>query len=175
MFDRPLIPRNEYLLCEGAALALWAAVLIRVLWNYLTARSFTLLPSQLFWSALLVATLYLIGSLVPRRNMPVACAIPGAVAWLAALTMAAAVTTLPELRDLWWQWLLLRRPYPLWLQVAAGVLLLVSIALRWRARRRATVITLSRGHDRTLAWVAEQPFYCRLLVRHILRSRGVVC
>lgn len=173
--QRPLIPRSEYLLCEGAALALWAAMILRMLWNYLVMGQLRLLPSQEFWPALLLAAIYTAGSLLPRRTAMPVLTIIGLLSWLAAVTMAAALTWLLALRNLWWEVPMLKAPYPGWLLITAGVVLLAGIIIRLRARRRAMIVTLSRGVERTLSWAEEQPFYCRLPVRHVLRSRGWDC
>ena len=173
--QRPLIPRSEYLLSEGAALALWAAVVLRFLWNYLVMKTPSLLSSQYFWPALLIAAIYIAGSLLPRRTAMPFLTVLGAAGWLAAATIAAALTWLVALRDLWWEVHMLRAPYPCWLLITGAAVLAAGVIIRLRARRRAMIITLSRGVERILEWAEERPLYCRLPVRHVLRSRGWDC
>ncbi len=175
MRDQPLIPRGEYLLGEGAALALWGGLLLRLLWNYLVEHQLDLMHAQLFWGLTLLALLYAWGSLAPRAWALPGFTVLGSLAWLAAVTMAAAVTWLPALRDLWWQVPWLAQPYALWLRIAAGALVVTGVVLRLRAARRAGIIALSRGYERTLDWAAGRPFYSRLTIKRFMTGRGVDC
>ena len=165
MADRPLVPKHEYWLCEGAALAVWIALGLRAALNYLTTRHLGLLDSQLLAVCLLVASLYLAGSLVPRRYGMILLLPLGGLSWLAAVTMVP--------RHWWWSAsILLRAEQPWWALTTGGVLLLGALAIRLFSRQRDLGAIKGLGYRRILEWAEERPLCSRLLARRVLQGLG---
>lgn len=165
MMYRPLVPRWEYWLCEGAALALILALFLRLVWGYFTLRSLGLQDSQMIAAGWLLACLGVLGSLVPRRYAAIPVMLLGSLCWFSAVTM------LPR----YWWWLaspLLRGDKPLWMLVLAGTVFVLGILVRVVVRRRTLRAITGRGRQRMVDWAAEQPFYSRMLVKRVLRNLG---
>ena len=156
---RVLVGRAELLLHEGGAWALWAALALRWGVGYLFTKHSWLLDSQLFAAAVILALLYGIGCLLPRRPGEPFSYILGGLAWLSALSLA---------RPYGWP----RLPLPAWLLWAGTLLLLAALVLRYVRRRAWLKDVRGHGHAFIVAWAAERSFYARLLAQGVLRTIG---
>lgn len=172
MAGRPLVMRHEYWLGEGATLALIAALLLRGGSNYLTTRHLGLFDTQLLAACLLLAAVYLTGSVVPRRLAAMIAHPVGIATWLAALVTALGLIPLPPWRDLWWYSPLLRRPLSDPALVTGAVLLVAAALARLLIGRRELAVMRGHGYRWILEWAEQRPLYARLRARALLRMLG---
>jgi hypothetical protein len=157
--NRELVSRYEFRLHEGGALALWAAVLLRVGWGYAFTRNLWLLDSQIAAVSILLAALYTASSLVPRSYGSVVSTLLGGLAWLTAFSLlpryAWPTTSMAD-----------------WLLVYAVALLLCAVLARTLLRRRWLRQLRGHGFAWMEEWAAERSLYARLLTLRVMRSLG---
>jgi hypothetical protein len=157
--NRELVSRYELWLHNGATLALWAAVVIRVGWGYAMTRNLWLLDSQIVAVCLLLAALYVTGSLVPRSYSAAVSTLLGTVAWLAALSL------LPRYA---WPTTHLAN----WLLIYTAALLLLALLLRAVLRRRWYGELRGHGYAWMEEWAQPRALYARMLALRVMRSLG---
>ena len=156
---RALVSRYELWLHTGGALALWAGAAIRVGWGYAMTRNLWLLDSQIAAVSLLLAALYLTGSLVPRIYGGYVSTLLGGLAWLTAFSLLPRYgwpTT--QLAD--------------WLLIYAVAMLLLAVLVRALLRRRWYGQLRGHGFVWMEEWAEPRALYARLLALRVMRSLG---
>lgn len=162
MSDRSLVSRKDYILSDGAAWALVLAMLLRGGYNYYMTKHLGWFDSQLVLAAVLLGSLYLAGSLVPRRFEFISLWLVGGLSWSLALTTLFWW-------GLWWNAVPLREYRAGWQLYAAATVVVFGLVIRLSRRQLALSAISRQGHRWILEWADSQPVLLRLFARRILR------
>jgi hypothetical protein len=157
-YRRPLLPRLEAALMDGAQAALWLMALARVAAGYINDGHLWLLDMQIAAALLLCALIRLCGLYLPR-SLSFVGQLLGAIAWITAASLVPRFG---------WP----REGLPNWQLMALGAFFLLTLIIHSVLRQRWLRRLKGHGFEWMLDWARERPYYARQTAARTMRILG---